>query len=99
MFETREWKIKVDQIEDLVEDTIEFTAINTFIFNQTLSNGLTGDEIVTVINPLLTVKQLLYAEILNLILPFHPKSMALAINRDRAAMLSMVSEGKNVFIF
>ncbi|XP_037037286.1 uncharacterized protein LOC119074990 [Bradysia coprophila] len=49
-----EWKIKVDQVEDLVDDTIEFTAINYFIYNQTLSNGLTGDEVVTVINPLLT---------------------------------------------
>nr|QGW45469.1 sensory neuron membrane protein 1c [Bradysia odoriphaga] len=49
-----EWKVKVDQVEDLVEDTIEFTAINYFIYNQTLSNGLTGDEEITVINPLLT---------------------------------------------
>ncbi|KAJ6632868.1 Sensory neuron membrane protein 1 [Pseudolycoriella hygida] len=49
-----EWKTKIDQVEDLETDTIEFTAINTFIFNKTLSNGLTGDETVTVIDPLLT---------------------------------------------
>ncbi len=56
-FVFREWKIKVNQVEDLEEDTIEFTAINTFIYNQTLSDGLTGDEIVTVIDPLLTVNK------------------------------------------
>lgn len=70
----REWKSKVDQVEDVGADTIEFTAINKFIYNKTLSNGLTGDEIVTVINPLLV-------------------SMALAVNRDRAPMLPLVSEG------
>lgn len=53
----REWKTKVDLIDDVVEDTVEFTAINTFFFNKTLSNGLTGDEIVTVIDPLLTVSK------------------------------------------
>ncbi len=57
LYVPREWKIKVDQVEDLEMDTIEFTAINYFIYNQTLSNGLTGDEIVTVINPLLTVNK------------------------------------------
>lgn len=56
LYGTREWKTKIDIVEDVDADTLEFTAINTFIYNQTLSNGLTGDEIVTVIHPLLTVK-------------------------------------------
>lgn len=57
LYGTREWKTKIDIVEDVEADTLEFTAINTFIYNQTLSNGLTGDEIVTVIDPLLTVNE------------------------------------------
>lgn len=74
-------------------DTIEFTAINTFIYNKTLSNGLTGDEIVTVINPLLTVlhKHLSLYSFTYKIFDF--KSMALAVNRDREPMLPLISAG------
>lgn len=54
----REFKTKVNLVDDDVADTLEFNAVNTFIYNQTLSNGLTGDEIITIIDPLLTVNKM-----------------------------------------
>lgn len=53
----REWKLKYDQEEDVEEDTITFTLQNTFIFNKTLSNGLTGNEEITVAHPLILVSK------------------------------------------
>lgn len=35
-------------VEDEKEDTIEFTLTNTFIFRLDKSNGLTGNEIITI---------------------------------------------------
>lgn len=55
LFRFREWKEKVDQEQNLDEDTIEFTEKKTFIFNQELSGELTGDEIVTMAHPLILV--------------------------------------------
>lgn len=55
LFCYREWKEKVDQEQNLDEDTIEFTEKKTFYFNQKLSGALTGDEIVTMAHPLMLV--------------------------------------------
>lgn len=54
---SREWKLKYDQVDDKEEDTIEFTLQNTFIFNKTLSNGLTGNEEIVVAHPLILVNK------------------------------------------
>lgn len=43
----REWKEKVDLVEDTEEDTITFYLKDSFIFRPDLSNGLTGEEIIT----------------------------------------------------
>lgn len=59
-FFRREWKVKEDQEEDVEEDTITFTLKNTFIFNETLSNGLTGNEEITVAHPLLLVNLIFF---------------------------------------
>lgn len=71
--------------------------MNTFFFNQTLSNGLTGDEIITVIDPLLTVPMFSYAIfIMQYFLLFFLKAMGLSVNRDRAPMLPLVSKGISI---
>lgn len=51
----REWKEKVDQVEDIEMDTLEFTEKKTFYFNAELSSPLTGDEELTMIHPLVAV--------------------------------------------
>lgn len=49
----REWKVKYDLVDDDDTDTLEYSYKNTFIYDPTKNGpGLTGDEIITVINPL-----------------------------------------------
>lgn len=43
----REWKEKVDLVEDAEKDQITFFMKDSFIFRPDLSNGLTGEEIIT----------------------------------------------------
>lgn len=42
---------KVDTSDDNDEDTVEFTLKKSFEFRPELSEGLTGDEIVTTLHP------------------------------------------------
>jgi scavenger receptor class B, member 1 len=42
-----EWKERFDIVDDNFKDTISYTLRNRFVFRPDLSNGLTGDEIVT----------------------------------------------------
>lgn len=56
----REWKEKIDQVEDVDMDTLEFTEKKTFIFSPELSAPLTGDEVLTLVHPLLTVRKTIY---------------------------------------
>lgn len=46
----REWKLRHDIVDDDSKDTVSYTMRNKFIFRPDLSNGLTGDEIVTMPN-------------------------------------------------
>jgi scavenger receptor class B, member 1 len=48
--------VKYDQVEDVEEDTITFNFKNTFIFRPDLSNGLTGEEIITMPHMMVMVK-------------------------------------------
>ena len=48
MFSLRDWKIREDIQDDDAKDTVTYTMKDRFIFRSDLSNGLTGDEIVTV---------------------------------------------------
>lgn len=41
--------------DDDTDDTLTFNMKNTFIFRPDLSNGLTGNEIITSIHPLIAV--------------------------------------------
>lgn len=43
----REWKEREDIQDDDFRDTVSYTMKNRFVFRPDLSNGLTGDEIVT----------------------------------------------------
>lgn len=52
---SREWREKIDIVEDLETDTLEFTERKTFIFSSELSAPLTGNEELTLMHPLLTV--------------------------------------------
>lgn len=72
-----EWKDREDIKDDALEDTITYTMKNRFIFRPDLSNGLTGDEIVTLPNLILV-------------------GSLLAVKRDRAPMLPLVSKAMNV---
>lgn len=51
LFNDSEHLRKVNIIDDDDMDTIEYDDIRTYIFRPDLSNGLTGDEIVTVLHP------------------------------------------------
>ncbi|CAO1440533.1 unnamed protein product [Diamesa serratosioi] len=42
-----EWKTRENPDENVVDDTIEFTMVDTFTFRPDKSSGLTGDEIIT----------------------------------------------------
>lgn len=44
----REWKEKVNLVDDDLEDTITYSAFNTWYFLKDRSSPLTGDEIVVV---------------------------------------------------
>lgn len=52
----REWKVKVDLVDDDDMDTLEFTERKTFFFSPELSAPLTGDEELTMIHPLVAVR-------------------------------------------
>lgn len=51
----REWKEKVDTIDNEANDTFTFKMKDTFIFNKEKSYPLTGDELVTIPHPLMVV--------------------------------------------
>ncbi|XP_065158178.1 sensory neuron membrane protein 1-like isoform X2 [Atheta coriaria] len=48
-----EWKEKVDTVDDESDDTMEYRIKNTFIFNRAQSGSLTGDEVITMLHPLI----------------------------------------------
>lgn len=43
-----EWKTRENPDENVIDDTIEFTMVDTFIFRPDKSSGLTGDEMITI---------------------------------------------------
>lgn len=49
----RSWKSKSNFKDDKENDTVEFRAINKYIFNPERSNGLTGEEELMVPHPLM----------------------------------------------
>lgn len=50
----REWKVKFDLVDDNEADTLEYSYKNTFIYDPTKNGaGLTGNEIVTIMNPMI----------------------------------------------
>lgn len=51
----REWKEKMDIIDNEDDDTMTYSPKKTFIFNQTKSRPLTGKEIVTIPHPVIVV--------------------------------------------
>lgn len=55
-FLTREWKEKVDVVDNDQDDTMTFNMKNTFIFNKQKSGSLTGDEMVTIPHPFIMVR-------------------------------------------
>lgn len=46
-----QYVLKHDAIDDKENDTLTFTLKKTWIFKPELSNGLTGDEMVTILHP------------------------------------------------
>lgn len=51
----REWKEKFDMVDHEEEDAISFRMTNRFVFRPDLSHGLTGNEIITTVHPLIMV--------------------------------------------
>lgn len=51
----REWKEKLEVVDNDAEDTIEYNPKDVFIFDQEKSGKLTGEEVVTVPHPLIVV--------------------------------------------
>lgn len=43
-----EWKTRENPDENVVDDTIEYTMVDTFIFRPDKSSGLTGDDMITI---------------------------------------------------
>lgn len=46
-----EYIVKHDTVDDEENDTLTYTLKKTWIFKPELSNGLTGDEIITILHP------------------------------------------------
>lgn len=46
-----EYILKHDTVDDVENDTLTYTLKKTWIFKPELSNGLTGDENVTILHP------------------------------------------------
>lgn len=55
-FFIREWKEKIDLIDDVDTDTVEFTERKTFYFSPEQTSPLTGNEEITMLHPLLAVR-------------------------------------------
>lgn len=51
MFSCSLHKTRVDQIDDVDADTLEYTLFNTYYYHPELSDGLTGNEIITTAHP------------------------------------------------
>ena len=47
LYEPREWQEKVDLVDRDIDDTVEYAFKNKYIFRPDLSEGLTGDEELT----------------------------------------------------
>lgn len=54
----REWKEKLEVVDNVADDTMEYNPRDTFIFDQEKSGKLTGEEVVTVPHPLIVVSNL-----------------------------------------
>jgi hypothetical protein len=50
-----EYKTKYNLVDDDAEDTVEYDMKNTWIFRPDLSNGLTGNEVITMPHLLIMV--------------------------------------------
>lgn len=48
-------KIKKESFDNGTDDSWSFNLVNNYYFHPELSNTLTGDEIITVIHPILVV--------------------------------------------
>lgn len=51
LFHQRQKTVKVDTIDDDETDTLEYTLKKTWTFQPKLSNGLSGNETVTILHP------------------------------------------------
>lgn len=90
--------MKYDQVDDPVEDTLAFTLKNTFNFRVDKSNGLTGDEEITMFNPLMMVsslKQVKFSISQTYFLPLLQLSLIM-VKRDREPLLPLVSKAINI---
>lgn len=57
-----EWKEKENLEDDINKDTIEFSFRNTFIFDETMTLPLTGDEIITMPHMAIIVRKTNYSK-------------------------------------
>lgn len=92
---------KYDTTDDKAEDTLEFTLKKTWHFQPQLSNGLTGDEIVTTLHPgEINFSMIFFMATSNRFFSLRSSlkvlvSMALGVNVDRQGMLPLVATAIN----
>lgn len=84
-----EWKIREDIKDDALKDTISYTMKNRFIFRPDLSNGLTGDEIVTLPHLILLGSLLAVKRERAPMLPLVSKAMSVIFNNPKTPFMNV----------
>lgn len=88
----REWKRKEELEDDETMDTATFYVNDKFIFRPDLSNGLTGNEIITTINPVIAVSLIFNKNYKLIIINVSSQGTAIVVKKTRPPMIGIAKK-------